>query len=97
MPSPDGPWRGGKLWVLTRKCDTCIFRPGNKMQLRPGRRDQMVHDCITENRIIPCHETLDGARSVCRGLYDLHYNDIGFLQVAHRLGVLKFDDPPEKG
>lgn len=92
---PDGPWRDNKLWVLTRKCSTCIFRPGNLMRLAEGRVDDMVAECIIEGTVIPCHQTLDGPRSICRGLVDKHYRDIGILQVADRLGALAYDDPPE--
>jgi hypothetical protein len=92
----NGPWRDGALWVLNRKCDTCVFRPGNLMKLHPDRVDQMVEDCIVNNTVIPCHETLDGPRSICRGLFDVHYDDIGILQVADRLGILKYDDPPQE-
>jgi hypothetical protein len=92
---PHGPFRDGRLYVLDRKCATCIFRPGNLMHLQEGRRDAMVADCIADNTIIPCHKTLDDARSVCRGLYDLHYNDIPILQIADRLGLIAYDQPPE--
>ena len=95
-PEPHGPWRDGKLWVLTRKCGTCIYRPGNLMKLAPGRVEEMTQTCIRENTVIPCHSTLDGPRSVCRGLYDVHYRNVGILQVADRLGFLAFDDPSDK-
>ena len=90
----DGPWRDGRLWVLNRKCDTCVFRPGNLLQLLPGSLDGMVADCIEQDTVIPCHETLDGPRSVCRGLYDVHRADIVILRLAGFLGVFAFDDPP---
>lgn len=90
-----GPFRDGQLWVLNRKCGTCIFRPGNLMHLRPGRVQAMVDACIRENTVIHCHQTLDKVRSVCRGLWDVNYKDIGILQVADGLGLVAFDDPPE--
>ncbi len=95
-PPPHGPWRDNKLWVLTRKCDTCIFRPGNLMRLQPGRVDDMVNHCIENDTVIPCHSTLDGPRSICRGLYDVHRDDITVMQLAERIGVMEFDDPPDK-
>jgi hypothetical protein len=95
MPSPDGPFRDGKLWVLDRKCDLCIFRPGNLMHLDEGRRDDMVQDCIDKDTVIPCHETLTGPRSVCRGLYDLHRGDLVMLRFAHALKIIAFNPPPE--
>lgn len=96
MDVVDGPWRDDKVWVLTRKCGTCIFRPGNQMHLRDGRVDAMVADCIADNRVIPCHQTLDGPRSVCRGLFDVHRDDIMILRLAQAMKVLAFDDPPEE-
>lgn len=95
-PPLNGPWRDGKVWVLNRKCDTCVFRPGNLMCLRKGRLDDMIQDCKDNNRAFACHHTLDGPRSICRGLFDVHYRDIPILQVADRLGFLAYDDPPDK-
>lgn len=91
-----GPFRDRKLWVMSSKCSTCIFRPGNLMHLREGLVDGMVKDCITENTVIPCHQTLDGERSICRGLWDKHKRDVGLLQIAERLDIVAFDDRPEE-
>ncbi len=91
---PDGPFRDNKLYVLDRKCDTCIFRPGNLMHLRDGARDKMVAECIEQNSQIPCHETLDGPRSVCRGYWDLHKRDVPVLRMAVAFGMVAFDPPP---
>lgn len=94
--SPNGPMRDGKVWVLNSKCPTCIFRPGNKMHLTGGTLVSMVEKCITENRVIPCDETLAGPRSVCRGLWDVHRHEIGVLLLAEAMGVIEFDDLPEE-
>jgi len=64
--------------VLSRKCDTCIFRPGNLMHLAPGQRDQMVREALAVGGWIVCHETLSvtgkpvGAQAICRGFWDIH-------------------------
>lgn len=92
----NGPFRDNKLWVLSRKCSTCIFRPGNLMHLQDGAVEKMVEDCITENRILSCHQTLDDARSVCRGLFDQHAADITVIRLAKAFDIVAFDDPPEK-
>lgn len=94
--SPNGPFRDGKVWVLSEKCSTCIFRPGNKMHLRPGLRDNMVQSCIDDNTVIPCHETLDGPRSVCRGLWDTHRADIMILRLGRAMDIIEFDELPEE-
>jgi hypothetical protein len=90
----NGPWRDGRLWVLTDKCGTCIFRPGNLMHLAPGDRDRMVDACIERQSPIVCHQTLDGPRSVCRGFYDLHRQDIVPLVLAEAMNLIEFDLPP---
>lgn len=94
-PPPNGPFRDGKLWVLTEKCQTCIFRPGNKMMLAPGRVESMITSCIEDNSVIPCHDTLDGPRSVCRGLFDVHRRDITIMRMAAAFDIYDYDPPPE--
>lgn len=90
----NGPFRDGKLWVLDDKCSDCIFRPGNLMHLDPGVRDDMVATCIQQQSPIPCHQTLAGPRSVCRGFYDVHREDILPLRLAAIMGIVEFDQLP---
>lgn len=35
-PMELGPSRDGAVWVMSEKCATCIFRPGNLMHLNDG-------------------------------------------------------------
>lgn len=91
-----GPFRGGKVHVLSRMCDTCVLRPGNKMDLVPGRVASMVKEAKAEDSAITCHSTLyrdDVEPAVCRGFYDRHATTP--LQIATRLGYLVEDEPPE--
>lgn len=90
-------YRDGKIHVRTTMCDTCIFRPGNLMQLTSGRRDQMVSDCVEQQGTIPCHENLShGGRpkgeAVCAGFYREHKDDIDLLQLAERLDMIERQD-----
>ncbi len=66
------PFRNNRVHVMSRLCDTCIFRPGNLMRLEEGRVDQMVRDSCAQDTAIICHETLDGNKAVCRGFYERH-------------------------
>jgi len=96
-PKVPGPYRDGLVHVQARMCDTCIFRPGNKMDLRDGRVEQMVRDAARNQSCIPCHQTLefsDGAagQSVCRGFFDRH--PTAPLQIAERMGLIEFTDLP---
>jgi hypothetical protein len=85
-------YRDGKVHVMERKCDTCIYRPGNLMHLEPGRKDTMQADAIRDQGVIPCHQTIHGSRkheSVCRGFFDVAKHE-GLLAVAERLDIIEF-------
>lgn len=58
---------------MAKMCKTCIFRPGNLMNLEPGRVKQMVRDATKAESCIPCHETIHGqaeGEAICRGFYE---------------------------
>lgn len=86
------PYREGKVHVLADLCDTCIFRPGNLMDLARGRVAGMVRDAKANESAITCHSTVGGAEAVCRGFYDLHAT--APLQIAERLGYIEFQEVP---
>jgi hypothetical protein len=65
----------GKTRLLAAMCDTCIFHPGNRMHLAPGRLADLVADTRKDGGFIVCHTTLPGpwqqaAPAVCRGFHD---------------------------
>lgn len=86
-------YRDGKVHVCVEMCDTCVFRPGNRMQLRPGRLRGMIDEAIANDSCIPCHHRLmmagctDGD-AVCRGFFDRYKTQP--LQVAERLQLIEF-------
>lgn len=91
----------GKPRLLSEQCSTCIGRPGNKMDLRPGRVRQMVQACIQGGDGVACHQTLpygghpDFAPAYCRWIYD-HYGDqINYFRIIMRLGGFTEVDPPQ--
>lgn len=80
----------GVVHVKARQCKTCIFRPGNLMDLQPGRVEEMVERATANNSCIPCHSTIHGQatqEAVCRGFFDQHKTSI--LQIAERLGFVR--------
>ena len=78
----------GKVHVLKSWCETCIFRPGNLMHLRPGRVEQMVKEAVRKESCITCHSTLDTVcPAVCRGFFDRYKT--APLQIAERLGYIE--------
>jgi hypothetical protein len=90
---PDGvrpPARDGAIHVLSERCSTCIFRPGNLMHLEPGRVRGMVDDSIAAGSAIICHQTLytpGQDEALCRGFVDSHGHRVQSLQMAGRLGI----------
>lgn len=44
--------------ILKEQCATCIFRPGNPMELREGAVKSMVDQCMATDDFIPCHENM---------------------------------------
>lgn len=45
--------------LLTDKCATCIYRPGNLMDLRPGRVAQMTKETRAKDTNVICHKSRD--------------------------------------
>ena len=93
-------FRNGKVHVLSEKCSTCVFRPGNLMHLRPGALKEMV-DYHTENQTaFACHQTLDigeyvvEGNAICRGFFDAHGADIIPLRMAVAMDILVEQEPP---
>jgi hypothetical protein len=81
-------FRAGKVHVCAEMCETCVFRPGNKMHLEPGRLRGMVDSAIRDDSAIICHDTLDGDNAVCRGFFDRHSTNP--LRMAEHLGVIEW-------
>lgn len=99
-----------KARVVREMCSTCIFRPGNQMQLRAGRMKQMVAETLRDQSFVICHSTLPGVArrenvlpAICRGFKDRYTTQA--LQLYERLfhGFLEVDAPsihddvPSKG
>ena len=81
---------GGKVWVRGAMCETCIFRPGNLMQLDGGRVAEMVRQADEAGSCIPCHSHLHvGAdiEPVCRG-YFLRRSS-WTLRLAEKMGIIR--------
>jgi hypothetical protein len=92
----------GKPRVLSGQCSTCVGRPGNLMQLRPGRLRKMVQEAVNSGGGgIICHQTLSyGSHpgfggAVCRWFYD-HYGHLcNLIRIYERLGGFTEVDPPQ--
>lgn len=89
-------YRDGKVYVMAEMCATCVFRPGNLMDLQPGRLRYMVKKSLDDDAAITCHKTIDtDNNAVCRGFFDRHQRDVTPLRLAAHCGALAFQEPEE--
>ena len=83
---------------MSKMCDTCIFRPGNLMMLKPGRVESMVAQATRNEGHIPCHMTTyqqsKQGEAVCHGFFKIHRTSL--LQIAERLGVIEWQSMEER-
>jgi hypothetical protein len=92
-------FRNGHVHVCAEKCSTCIFHPGNLMDLEKGRVKEMVESTRADDAgTIPCHQTLteyhgerSGQNAICRGWWDAYAHESGLCQMAERLGIVKYE------
>lgn len=89
--------------LMSEKCDTCIFRPGNPMRLQPGRLQDVIRANQEAQTLLTCHKTTYGqhpeiGESYCRGYYDSYGERALATRLARTMG-LRFTevDPPEEG
>jgi hypothetical protein len=88
----------GRVHVMRAKCDTCIFRPGNKMNLNTGRVKQMVEDSIAEGGGITCHKTIYGGNNqeaTCHGFFDSYADRVPALRLAEAYDMVEYIDLTE--
>lgn len=94
------PYRNGRLYVCSRECDTCIFRRGNLMDLRPGRLRDVIETNLREGSAPTCHRTLyedpEHRHAICRGFFDRLVNKSMPLLLAEHMGIITYIEPPSK-
>jgi hypothetical protein len=92
------PTTGGSR-ILSRKCDTCILRPGNLMRLGPGRLADLLARTLPRSYVV-CHETLtygvnpDYGPAICRGFADRYGDRSWAITLLRRCGRLVEVAPP---
>jgi hypothetical protein len=90
----------GKVRVLSRRCRTCVFRPGNHMHLAPGRFEELIRRNVDAGALLTCHSTLpygdhpDFGPAVCAGFWAQHAMSTAAGRMARfLLGVTRIDPP----
>lgn len=75
--------------VFEQMCSTCIFRPGNLMQLRAGALKRIVNANLATGTLIMCHTTTHGQAEeeiACKGFFDRYGEGQMVVQVINRIG-----------
>jgi hypothetical protein len=83
---------GGLPRLFDQKCPTCVFRPGNLMNLCPGRLADLVESNLAQGTALVCHLTTFEQRPelgevLCRGFVDAYGEQTGSIQVLRRLAI----------
>lgn len=85
-----------RLRVLREQCATCIFRPGNLLELASGAVKDVVRQSLANDTAVICHDTLAlDVQAVCRGFADRY--DTTPIEMARQLGMYAEIDPPANG
>lgn len=90
---------GGRPRLLSGQCATCVYLPGNPMQLRRGRLKQMT-EAGMQGEGVTCHDTLtygpypEFGPALCRGFYDSFGSRTNLVRIYERLGGFEEVDPP---
>lgn len=77
--------------VWAEMCNDCIFRPGNLMQLRPGRLKDVVQSNLATGSLLICHQTTHGQADeevVCRGFFDRYGDQVNVKRVMDRIAAM---------
>lgn len=89
-----------KPQVFSEKCDTCIFHPGNRMHLEPGRLADVVKQNSATGSMLICHKTTYGqhpeiGETMCRGYFDAYAATSAVPQIMERMfGPDWYDEVP---
>lgn len=94
----------GQPRVLSRPCSTCVFLPGNKMDLRPGRLMDLIRgNTGASSHGLICHETLgyggnpEFGAAYCHNFFVKYGHLCNLIRIFSRLGGFTYVDPPGNG
>lgn len=89
----------GKVRVLSRRCETCIFWPDDRMDLGPERTAEIERENIRKGTLLTCHSTLpygehpDFGPAACYGFWTKHGRRMLIGRIAALIGILRVNPP----
>lgn len=92
-----GPYREGRIHVLADRCSTCVFRPGNPMNLGEGRLADLIESNLSADSALTCHQTLpnnpayEAPPALCRGFFDAYAREVTALRMAVAMDLIAHD------
>ena len=78
-----------RVKVYDQRCQTCVFWPGNRMHLNPGRLADLVKHNRAASAALECHTSTHGRMPqtvLCRGYLDAYGDETTSVQVYQRMG-----------
>lgn len=87
------PYHDGLVHVCRAMCSTCIYRPGNPMNLNEGRRDEVTAAALKQDTAVVCHATLGTEHpAVCKGFAEKYATFP--IRLAHAMNKIRLIDAP---
>ena len=94
-------YHSGKVHVMKRMCESCVFHPVAPIDLDEGRLEQVVQENLENGAGLPCHSTvyslygLGEQEAVCKGFFDRYASEIVALRAAKMMGIIAQVEPSE--
>ena len=91
----------GKVRVLERRCDTCIFRPEMRETFGEDLIEHVVNANVERNTLLTCHSTLpyganpDFGPAVCAEFMARFGRDTVAGRLARMVGIVRIPPPGE--
>lgn len=92
----------GKVRVLRRQCETCVFRAEGREIFGTQRVESLVQQNLDANALLTCHSTLPYGPypnfdpAVCAGFWARHGLETASGRVARLIGLVR-PMPPGEG
>jgi hypothetical protein len=87
------------MFVMSERCDTCIFRPGNLMDLNQGRLADIIESTDRGDTNVICHKSRSVSGDLrqdawCKGSVDRRAGQM--IRIMDRLGGIPLLTPDGK-